>query len=193
MPRVESFQREHVLQQAMQVFWDKGFNGTSMQHLVDATGLNRSSIYNSFGDKMSLYQESLRTYMGDTGKQFEAVLKRAHDPLHGIRLIFESFLPEISRDSRGCMSMNCKAEMSQEINIKTWLEQTQEQSISMFQKLIKEGQETGVINKNKSCRSYAWHVMNAFQGYRMTGILEKDQEILRDIIDNSLSILQPDH
>lgn len=192
MSRVETFNREDVLHQAMQVFWDKGFNATSMQDLVDATGLNRSSIYNSFGDKMSLYRESLSTYMRETQAQFNDVLKKAENPLQAIHLIFESFLPEISEDSRGCMSMNCKAEMSHDVNIKNWLEHTQEATLSLFQKLVKDGQEQGFINKNKSYSSYAWHIMSSFQGFRMTGILEKDEELLRDIIDNSLSILKAD-
>ena len=45
MPRVEEFNREEVIGRAVEVFWDKGYHGASMQDLVDATGLNRSSIY----------------------------------------------------------------------------------------------------------------------------------------------------
>ena len=62
MARTEVFNREDVLQRAKNIFWLKGYNGTSMQDLVDATGLNRSSIYNSFGSKMELYEKTLLKY-----------------------------------------------------------------------------------------------------------------------------------
>ncbi|MGB5980777.1 MAG: TetR/AcrR family transcriptional regulator [Nonlabens sp.] len=190
MPRVETFNRDLVLQNIMQVFWKKGYNGTSMQDLVNASNLNRSSLYNSFGDKMQLYKLALTTYMEGTGLQFEEVLNKSHNALETIRNIFYSFLPEIATDSRGCMGMNCKAEMASDSNIKVWLENTQEQTLTLFQKLVKDGQNQGVINKNQDCRTYAWHVFNAFQGFRMTGILEKDEKVLKSIIHNSLKILE---
>jgi TetR/AcrR family transcriptional repressor of nem operon len=190
MPRVEAFNREQVLHKAMQLFWDKGYNATSMQDLVDATSLNRSSIYNSFGGKMDLYKAALQSYVGATQSHFTEAVSKASDPLNAIQRIFESFLPEISTDSRGCMSMNCKAEMAGDGDINKWLQHTQEQTLSLFQKLVQEGQELGVINNKQSCRDYAWHVFNSFQGYRMTGILEKDQTTLRQIISNSLDILK---
>ena len=54
MPKTEIFNRVDVLDKAAKIFSNKGFNGTSMQDLVDTTGLNRSSIYNSFGSKLDL-------------------------------------------------------------------------------------------------------------------------------------------
>lgn len=190
MPRIETFNREQVLQNAMQVFWERGYNATSMQDLVDATRLNRSSIYNSFGGKMELYQASLNKYLEDTQTQFATILNSDKNPFDKIRSIFESFLPEIYHDSRGCMSMNCKSEMSSNEDLRKWLEITQEQTLTMFQQLIQEGQNQGDINKNQSCRVYAWNVFNSFQGFRMTGILEKQTGVLKSIIDNSLSILK---
>ena len=152
MPRVEEFDRELALQKAMHVFWEKGYNGTSMQDLVNATGLNRSSIYNSFGSKLELYQLTLSQYQKETGGLFQKALLKAKDPLHAIRLIFEGILPEIIGDSKqkGCCSMNCKAEMgNQDKDIRKWLLETQEHSLRIFQGLIKEGQEQGIINKNQ--------------------------------------------
>lgn len=190
MPRLETFNREQVLQNAMQVFWDRGYHATSMQDIVEATGLNRSSVYNSFGGKMALYQSSLKLYIENTQNNFNQALSKSDNALENIRDIFESFLPEITSDSRGCMSMNCKSEMAADADIKKWLERTQEGTLNLFQKLIEKGQQQGVINKHQDGRVYAWHVFNSFQGYRMTGILEKNPIILKQIINNSLNILK---
>ena len=190
MPRVESFDRDVVLQNAMQVFWANGFNATSMQQLVDATGLNRSSLYNSFGDKMELYRAALKEYAGDTQQQIQCAIGKAENPLAAIRAVFENFLPEIMNDSKGCMGMSCKSEMSGDLSIKNFLENNQEQTLTLFEKLVANGQSSRVINKNQDARDYAWHIYNSFQGYRMTGILVKDEMILKSIINNSLKILE---
>ncbi|MEO0527634.1 MAG: TetR/AcrR family transcriptional regulator [Bacteroidota bacterium] len=193
MPRLEEFDKEQVLQQATNVFWAKGYNGTSMQDLVDATGLNRSSIYNSFGSKLELYRSTLKHYQKKSNILFQKALLKATNPLEAIQRIFEGFMPEMlqDREQKGCFSMNCKAEMgNQDANIKNWLLNTQEQTLSAFQNLIHDGQEKGVINKKQSSEEYAYYVFNAFQGFRMTGILVKDQRILQRIIDSTIDFIK---
>jgi len=192
MPRIVEFDKERVLKNAMHVFWEKGYNGTSMQDLVDATGLNRSSIYNSFGSKLELYQNTLSLYQRESGGMFQKALVKAQNPLEAIRLVFEGFLPEITNDEKGkgCFVMNCKAEMgNQDQDIREWLLGTQEHTLSTFQNLIRDGQEQGIINKKQDPESYAYFVFNAFQGFRMTGILVKDKKVLQQLIDNTLNVI----
>lgn len=62
MARKLAFQKEEVLQKAMQVFWKKGYESSSMEDLVKAMEINRFSIYNSFGDKKALLIQSLELY-----------------------------------------------------------------------------------------------------------------------------------
>jgi TetR/AcrR family transcriptional repressor of nem operon len=193
MPRIEEFDREVVLKKAMNVFWEKGYNGTSMQDLVDATSLNRSSIYNSFGSKLALYQTTLRQYQKNGNAFFQKSLLKANGPFEAIRFIFEDFLPEIMADEKGkgCFTMNCKAEMgNQDQDVRKWLLNVQEDFLAIFQELIEDGQGQGSINKNQDGKSYAYHIFNAFQGFRMTGILVKDRKVLQQIIDNALKVIE---
>ena len=62
MPRVEIFNREQVLDKMIAVFHNKGYNATSMQDLVDTSQLNRSSLNNSFGNKLAIFLECLKAY-----------------------------------------------------------------------------------------------------------------------------------
>ncbi len=192
MPRPEEFNKANVLQNAMVLFWKKGYEGTSMQDLVDATGLNRSSIYNSFGSKLALYQETLKEYQQQNSSIFQRALVRATNPLEAIRYVFESFLPEVAKKEceRGCFLMNSKAEMAnKEEDVRKWLLGHQEQSLSFFSDLILSGQEEGFINSDRKAEDLAYFIFTSFQGYRMTGILVKDPKILKEIINNTLSVL----
>ena len=192
MPRIEEFDRELVLHKAMNVFWEKGYNGASMQDLVDATALNRSSIYNSFGSKLELYQATLKQYQKNGSAYFQKALLKATNPLEAIRYIFEGFLPVILANEKenGCFAMNCKSEMgNQNQDIRKWLLDTQEYTLSIFQGLIEDGQEQGTINKDQDSKSYAYYIFSAFQGFRMTGILVKDRKVLQQVINNVVRVL----
>jgi TetR/AcrR family transcriptional repressor of nem operon len=180
MPRATSFDKQAILRAAMLVFWQKGYHDTSMQDLVDATRLNRSSIYNSFGDKLSLYQETLNVYVRETQAQFAVALGQSTSALHALHAVFEDCLPQRPAGTQGCMHLQCKATMYHEPGIKRWLEQSQEQTLHTFEQLITLGQEEGSINKNQTARDYALHVVN---------ILEREPDALKVIVHNGLYIL----
>jgi len=66
MGRTKNFDESRVLDKALEVFWKKGFNATSIQDLVDHLGINRASIYDTYGDKHQLYLASLKRYRQQT-------------------------------------------------------------------------------------------------------------------------------
>ena len=88
MPKVETFNKEAVIKQATEVFHRKSYSLTSMQDLVDATGLNRSSIYNSFGSKLDLYMVCLKDYQASFKCTVEKVLSNVNSPIQAIEAIF---------------------------------------------------------------------------------------------------------
>ncbi|MCX2718746.1 TetR/AcrR family transcriptional regulator [Lentiprolixibacter aurantiacus] len=193
MSRTLTFDRETILQNAMQLFWEKGYNATSMQDLVEATGLNRSSIYNTFGSKLDLYKASLSVYQKRTGKTLKEVLLKANRPSEALQKVFEMALREIVEDKegRGCFNMNCKSEMgNQNLEIRHWLLGTQEEMLSLFESLVSQGQQEAEFNLDKSAQEYAYYLYSSFQGFRMTGILVKDRPVLEGIISNTLSVLK---
>ena len=62
MARTKCFNRDEALEKAMQAFWAKGYEATSVQDLVDCMGINRGSLYDTFGDKHQLFLEALDQY-----------------------------------------------------------------------------------------------------------------------------------
>ena len=192
MPRVEDFNRADVIEKAKEVFWKKGYEATSMQDLVDAMGLNRSSIYNSFGGKMELYRESIRTYQKETNAYLRDALVTG-DPMEALETLFENAIQSIvmDKDNKGCFNMNCRMEMAErDDHLKDWLRGTEEHNLDLFAGIIRSGQEKGVINKLQSADQYARYVMSGYQGLRISGILNKDQAQLQGIASTVLSPLR---
>src|SRR5277367_142217 len=73
MARTKDFDENEVLGKAINIFWYKGYNGTSMQDLVDGLGISRSSLYDTFGDKHSLYVKALESYQKRGADQICAI------------------------------------------------------------------------------------------------------------------------
>lgn len=192
MPRTEVFDREEVLEKAKNIFWFKGYNGTSMQDLVDATGLNRSSIYNSFGNKMELYLQTLKKYQGDISDLFDKANKQERNAIETIGLIFLYVLEAILEDTeeKGCMLINCHTEMGNQDNqLHELLEADQERLLGIFQNLVSQGQAEGSILTGEKSELLAYYLVNAFQGFRISGMNIKDTVILKSIIQNILKTI----
>ena len=91
MPKEVMFDEETALQKAKKLFWRKGYNGTSMDELTKATGLSRSSIYNSFGDKYSLFIQCLNYYKKNQHDKLIQSLNKHDSPLKKLQTIFRLF------------------------------------------------------------------------------------------------------
>ena len=107
MARPRTFDSDAVLDAAERVFHERGYEATSVQDLVDATGLSRSSLYAAWGDKHTLFLAVLDRY-ADAGQRQTAALCEAAPPLDAVRAI----LDEGSRPgpARGCLLLNAAAE-----------------------------------------------------------------------------------
>ena len=192
MPRSEDFDRSQVLQNAKEVFWVKGYNGTSMQDLVDATGLNRSSIYNSFGNKMELFQQTLKQYQDESAQLFDNACAQNKNAIETIGLTFLYSLKNIKEDTdnRGCMFINCGTELgNQEPAVNRLWEANQEQLVAHFQSLVVQGQQEGSVRSGENPENLAHYLASAFVGFRITGMHTKDMGVLKSIIQNTLKTI----
>ncbi|GAA3520678.1 TetR/AcrR family transcriptional regulator [Aquimarina addita] len=192
MPKTETFDRAQILHKATEVFHKKGYNGTSMQDLVDTTGLNRSSIYNSFGCKLQLYLEVLSDYQKKANHKFRKGLTSIYNATEQIQMIFELTLIDILEDDdrKGCLIVNCKSEMANhESLIKSFVEKNQDQMLAMLSDIVNKGQMEKIFNTEKTAGQYGLYLYTSIQGLRMTGILNKNENDLRNIIDTIIKVL----
>ena len=102
--RPRSFDRDAALERAMQVFWRKGYEATSVSDLTRAMGINPPSLYAAFGDKESLYLAALERYVSDRRESFLQTLQAAPTARHAIeRLLAEAASELTEAECRGCM------------------------------------------------------------------------------------------
>ena len=97
----------------METFWRKGYHQTSMQDLVDAMGINRASLYDTFADKHTLYKLALTHYCDLNTAEMADAIADADTARAKIQAIFDRVLREISEDDdkKGCFITNATLEM----------------------------------------------------------------------------------
>ena len=192
MPKTVLFDRDDVLRKATDLFWQKGYNGTSMQDLVDATGLNRSSIYNSFGDKFQLYKESLKRYQKLQQEKLKDYFSEGQGPKQSIISLFEGIRDEIIGEShgKGCFLANCTTELSHtEPQVYDFLVQNKDTITQGFTELIQEAQKEGDISPSKNAGHLALYLFSSLQGLRVTSMLDNKSSDIEGLTQQILSVL----
>ena len=108
--RPKTFDRSVALHQAMKLFWERGYIGTSFDDLIDAMGISPSSFYNTFGSKERLYQEATAAYAAQSREWFAAELDAATDTKTAFHRMLKQAAHQVTRDDlpTGCMiSLAC--------------------------------------------------------------------------------------
>jgi TetR/AcrR family transcriptional repressor of nem operon len=192
MPKTKQFDESEVLVKARQVFCKRGYNGTSMDDLVQATGLSRSSIYDTFGDKHGLFLKTLDQYRNEQQCSMEQQTSRSDSPKKKIRAIFDYYIKDILSDKNGngCLLINVSLELKSVDNeVATIFHANMDEMEQLLSALIKEGQAAGEISKKFTPKALARLLYNSLVGLRVTGTNKPDGEMLREITRLTLSIL----
>lgn len=106
--RPKAFDPDSALDRAMMLFWDRGYEGTSVDDLSEAMGISPSSIYATFGDKERLYQAAIDRYREGPGALTAAILDKAPTAYAAVEEILMTSAAELTRKDRpaGCMLAN---------------------------------------------------------------------------------------
>jgi len=192
MARTKEFDTDLVLNKAIELFWEKGYNGCSMQDVVDGLGLSRSSIYETFGDKHQLFLEALKKYRREGVEDMERNLNSATDIRQALTRIFESILPENPNDppEKGCFMVNSAIELSiHDPEIAAIVKSNRQDVEDILCKAIKKGQVSGQFANTLNPRSIARFFYTNLSGIRVTAKSGADRKTLEDIIKVTLSVL----
>src|SRR5438552_5889629 len=108
----KAFDPHQVLEKAMNAFWERGYEGISIEDLVQCTGIGRGSLYDTFGDKHSLYLAALDRYLVSGQAQITALLNQAGTVQEVLEQLFQIYIDALLSDPnhRGCFLVNASLE-----------------------------------------------------------------------------------
>ncbi|WP_080055826.1 TetR/AcrR family transcriptional regulator [Spirosoma aerolatum] len=193
MARTKLFDEALILNKAMNLFWEKGYNATSAQDLVDGLNISRSSLYDTFGDKHSLFVKALKLYREERIDPVLNGLESASDMEQYIRDVFTTVKDDALNDtcSKGCFMVNSAVEMAPtDPEIASIVYGIMVDTEKAITQAIAIGQERGLFSTKHSAQSLARFVFNALNGLRVTVKFDTDKRMFDDIVDVSLAALK---
>ncbi len=192
MARTKEFNEDQALDKAIEIFWHKGYNGTSAQDLVTYLGLSRSSLYDTFGDKQKLFSKSLKRYQQQNHDILKEFLGSAANIKTAFTEIFKQAVVESLQDriTKGCFMVNSSVELAMhDPEIAKIVHDNQKTVENIFCQAIKKGQEAGQISDKQEARSLARFIFNNYSGIRVlarTG--ERDKQVYDDILKSIFAL-----
>ncbi|MEV6671466.1 TetR/AcrR family transcriptional regulator [Streptomyces sp. NPDC051162] len=193
MARPRMFDEERAVDAALQAFWTAGYEATSTQDLCDATGLGRSSIYNTFKSKHDLFCRALRRYM-DVRAEYQRALFDGDPPVREkLRTMLESVVEEECGSAgghRGCLVVNTAVELAgRDADVARELERDYRKRLEILAAVIAEGQRAGEIDAAKDARALAHFVIAAIGGMRVSARAGVGRTALEDIARATLDAI----
>jgi TetR/AcrR family transcriptional regulator, transcriptional repressor for nem operon len=192
MPKVKLFKEEEVLDTITQLFWTKGYNGTSIDELVNASGLSRSSLYDTFGGKHDLFLKSLQHYLQQTNNTLKQELQNITSPKKKIEQFFRYAVTDILNDKKrkGCFMVNSSTELCNVDKKVAGITVNNMQNVTaQFTQWIKEAQKAGEILNTQPAATLAISLYASFCGMRVLGQSSPDKKLLDDVVKGVMQLL----
>jgi TetR/AcrR family transcriptional repressor of nem operon len=190
MAGVKQFDRIDVLDRAMALFWRRGYEATSIQDLVDATGINRGSLYASFTSKKGLFLAVLDHYAEKLGKPLTDALDDP-DPRRAIERMFEAIIRRTSDPKwpRGCLNTNTTLECpnsGDEISRKI-AERLGQQETALY-RVLRCAQAEKALDPEQDARALARFFMGVAQALNVVNKAIADPAVLYDMMKVAMSV-----
>jgi TetR/AcrR family transcriptional repressor of nem operon len=192
MARTKDFDENEMLGKAIDIFWRKGYNATSMQDLVDGLGISRSSLYDTYGDKHTLFIKALGSYQNDASGKICAIINSAEPAKETIKKLLEFIAGELLNDQehKGCFMVNAEVEVApHDPEVSKLVCANDQQVEDAFYLAIKKGQENGEINSRQDARALARFTFNTVKGIRVTAKTTSEKAVFDDIIKLAMAML----
>lgn len=175
MARNVEFNEKEAIQKAMEVFWEKGYNSSSLRDLTDAMKINSSSLYNTIGDKQELFVRCVKHYTEIRKKDLKNRLESSASP-HAILVNYiNDAVKVIIGGDNSCMAVKTAFEVAtNDQRVKDILKADSDFAYQFLYSLIKKAMEHGEILADEDPELLADYFISIWTGWHESYILHKD-------------------
>ncbi|MGC4041630.1 MAG: TetR/AcrR family transcriptional regulator [Flavobacterium sp.] len=180
MARSVEFNECEIIEKAMNVFWEKGYHATSMQDLVDAMQINRSSLYNTIGDKHCLFIKCVTSYAEAGIRETQEKIANAASPLQAVIKIIKDKAAWVVDSEKGCLGIKTVFEIAPEDEaVRNLLNRNNVIYKQMMTELIQSAIDSGELDGSEDAALLAEYIMTTFTGWKQAFILNGDPIIIK--------------
>ncbi|WP_165422878.1 TetR/AcrR family transcriptional regulator [Ktedonosporobacter rubrisoli] len=192
MARPKTFDRTQMLDKAIELFWNRGYEATSIHDLLAHLGIRRQSLYDTFGDKHTLFLEALRRYEARNIASTVDVLEGPGSGKAAIEAVFRSTVQTLActEPPRGCMIVNTAIELApHDEEIARCVSASVTRTQQAFYHALVRAQEHDEIHPQLDLLALARFLTSSLQGLNITAKAVRDARQLQEIANVALSLL----
>jgi TetR/AcrR family transcriptional regulator, transcriptional repressor for nem operon len=187
MARNKEFEISEKIELAMHVFWEKGYHETSLNDLIEATGLQKGSLYNTFESKEELFLKALNHY----GSRSQAKFYNGKDhPLQYLKMFFKRLINDGTHpdnSQKGCLIMNTRLEFGNNNSSSAKLSGALMDAIqNNFKNTLKEAQNRQLIPLNINLNKSSARLLVAAFSIKEISKFNQSKSFLTDIANQAL-------
>lgn len=185
MARPQEFETDKVLRNAMYVFWSKGYEAASLADILSATGLSKSSLYATFGDKRELFLAAFDAYRKGRMQYLQQTLNNGQLARQSIETFFRQGVAHSQDEihARGCMTANEAVELApHDAEIQRLVAEDFQAIEDAFAQAIARGQADGSVSSRQEPRRLAHFLLIGLQGMQVMARARSDHARLDDSI-----------
>jgi TetR/AcrR family transcriptional repressor of nem operon len=189
--RPREFEIDDAIESAMQVFWTRGYNGTSLVDLIDGTGLSRGSLYKAFGDKRGLFLVALERYFSESSVSLFHTLQQPGPVKSVIRETLMRFAQMSCAEDgrRGCMLVATATEMvPHDAGIAQYVRSMFDRMRNAYAAAIARGQASGEIPAHHDAQALAGLIVCLTQGMRAVGKAGAEKKSMVAMADAAMAL-----
>ncbi|TDQ29778.1 TetR/AcrR family transcriptional regulator [Tenacibaculum caenipelagi] len=192
MPRVKLFDEKEVLTKAMNLFWKQGYAATSIQELVNHLGINRASLYDTFGGKEQLFKKAFELYRVSNKEELIRFFQSRPNVKEGVQELFGIAIKEaiFDKDKKGCFVVNTTTELiPNDENLLAVLESNKQDIEKLFYEYLESGKEKGQLKTNQDLKSITSLFYTLYNGIRVVSKVNPKEKELKNTVEVALSLL----
>lgn len=175
MARNVEFDETAAIQKAMEVFWEKGFHGTSLRDLTEAMKINSSSLYNTIGDKQELFVKCVSHYTEIRRKDLQARENSEGSSLNRLKTYINDAVSVIIGGENGCMAIKTAFEAAtDDQRVKDILKADSDFAYQFIRKNIAKAMEDGEISDEEDPELLADYFISTWTGWHESFLLHQD-------------------
>jgi TetR/AcrR family transcriptional repressor of nem operon len=192
MARPREFDEAAALQAAMECFWHRGYEATSIRDLADKMGISAPSLYNTYGDKHALFVQALEHYLDHATR---ARIKRLEDslpPKQAIRRFIDEIIERSvnDRERRGCFLINSALEVApHDRKLGALIADRLAEIEAFFYRSIKAAQAEGAVAKDCIAKDAARLLLGVLLGIRVLARSKPERSLLEGVARPALAVL----
>ncbi len=192
MARTKGFDPDAALKIAVEVFWRLGYEHASMETLMREMGISKQSLYDTFGDKRSIYFRALGHYRETTNAALRELFATEPTVKGGFAKLFQSIIAESkAQHQRGCLLLNANLSSAiDDAEIKQFLRENQREVESIFRTAFVQAKKRGELGPAKDPAALSKFFVATIQGMRALARLNHNRQELRHIASVALAAIE---